>query len=83
MTSQLFETMADQNGIVYIATPLSNHKLNGFEEILNLLSEADTKGLLKANFDFCLAKHATFNKRKNNDLPLGTIYVADKKRLFS
>ena len=74
--------MANQNGIVSIAAPLSNHKLNGFKEILNLLSEAKRRGLMKTVSDCCLAKNATFSKRRNKDLPLITKYVVGKERFF-
>jgi len=48
--------MADQNGIVLITAFLSDHKLKGFQEILNLLSKAERIELFKAVVDFCLAK---------------------------
>ena len=80
--SSFCETLANQNGIVSMAAPFSNQKLNGFKEILNLLPEAERKGLMKAVCDFCLAKNATFSKRRNKDLPLNTIYVVGKERFF-
>ena len=37
MISSFCETMANQNGIVLITAVLSDHKLEGFQEILYLL----------------------------------------------
>ena len=48
--------MADQNGIVLVTAFLSDHELEGFQEILNLLSKAERIELFKAVVDFCLAK---------------------------
>ena len=50
------ENIVHQNGIVLITAFLSDHKLQGFQEILNLLSKAEKIELLKAVVDFCLAK---------------------------
>ena len=38
---------------------------------------------MKAVCDFCLAKNANFSKRRNQDLPLNTIYVVGKERFCS
>ena len=50
------ENMVDQNGIVLITAFLSDHKLIGLQEILNLLSKTERRELFGAVVDICLVK---------------------------
>ena len=49
------EYMVDHIGLVLITAFLGNHKLKGFQEILNVLSKTERADLFKAIADFCLA----------------------------
>jgi len=57
--------MAVKNGIVLIAAPLRDHKLNAFLGILNLPSKMQIRELFNAVCVFCLAKNATSSKGRN------------------